>query len=295
MVVTVSGASGFVGKQLIQYLLLNTDHRIIAYTSKPAKIEERFSGFATRLDIFADRDNIPWSTVDVLVNLAYPRNNTGSNMARGLKFVFDLISDAVHGGVKSIINISSQSVYSPHRICPADEQSDLDLESMYAVGKYTTELYLNAICSAPHTNIRLASLIGAGFEQRITNKFVNKAIKNEMIYLTGGTQRFGFLDIRDAVSGIAAVIESDHSLWEEHYNLGTNRFYTLEEIAECVLEESKNYCSNPAKYSLEKSDQFTNSSLNCSKFMQTFLWYPEFGLADTIKWIFEEKCFESRG
>lgn len=62
---------------------------------------------------------------------------------------------------------------------PADENTVLCLESKYAVGKYATELLVNAICGKAvlHTNIGLASLIGAGFDQRIVNKMVNQIIK----------------------------------------------------------------------------------------------------------------------
>ena len=59
----------------------------------------------------------------------------------------------------------------------ADEQTPAVLESKYAVGKYWSELFVNTLFQGiRHTNLRMASLIGAGFDQRITNKFAKSNI-----------------------------------------------------------------------------------------------------------------------
>ena len=80
---------------------------------------------------------------------------------------------------------------------PATEETSLNLETKYAVGKYATELLVNKICrNIPHTNLRMASLIGEGFEQRITNKLVAKAILGGDLDIIGGETTIWLLKCR---------------------------------------------------------------------------------------------------
>lgn len=289
MRILISGAGGFLGDNLIEYFLNHTKHDLVALTSQRQKVMGKYLEYGNRIKVVENFNlEIDWHTVNILINCAFPRNSDGVQMAKGLSFISDLLIKATCGGVGAVINISSQSVYSQSRLEPATEQTELDLESKYAVGKYASELMTDAICrTIPHTNIRLASLIGPEFTQRIINKFVAQAIEGKNLQIIGGTQRFGFLDIRDAVSGIAAVCAHLCDNWDEVYNLGANEDYTLEEIARCVCELSGKYCTKTIRYEVEPSEQAQNSALDCVNFREDFQWKPAYKLMDMVMSIYE--------
>ena len=292
MTILLTGAGGFLGTHLLEVLLSQTDHSVIALTSQSKNLCEMLHAAGNRLKIVPTEQcaSLPFTEIDVLVNCAFPRNEDGTKMAEGLRFIAEILKAAVDGGVSAVINISSQSVYSQQRTEPATEETPLNLEGKYAVGKYAAELLTNTLCAAvPHTNLRLASLIGAGFDQRVPNKLVAKALAGEELKVLTGTQYYGFLDVRDAADAITAVINSDPVTWSEVCNLGTNEAYTLEYIAKMVTEIYNQKFSANITYRTEPSEKNFNSALNCRKFNAKFHWTPCHSLSDTIQWIYDQK------
>ena len=218
MKILLTGAGGFLGRHIIEKSFNNKNINVIAMSSREElqNVQESNVFFLSNTDAF----NIKWNDIDVLINCAFPRNVEGKQMALGLDFTKNVLEKATKDGVGSIINISSQSVYGSKRTEVANECTMLNLESKYAVGKYAVELMTNCICKGiRHTNIRLASLIGPGFEQRLVNKFVKQSIEEKKLDLIGGKQRYGFLDVRDAAQGIIKLALNNDK-WDEVYNLG---------------------------------------------------------------------------
>lgn len=280
--------------QLLQ-ISSTESNRIYALTSHTDRLKNRY-GDRKNLVILRREDFLKkkffFRDIDILVNCAFPRKADGTQMAEGLKYVSEILSMAVSGGVKSVINISSQSVYDQTRIQPATEQDELNLGTKYAVGKYATELLTNTICvSVPHTNLRLASLIGAGFNERIPNKFVEQIVCGNDLHVINGGQRFGFLDVRDAADAIIVIINSNPRSWREVYNLGSNESHTLEEIAKEVCRVGEKYCNKTIQYKLMQGDNaepLQNSSMDCTLYRKAFQWKPKIRLTDTLAWIYEE-------
>lgn len=297
MKILVSGSSGFLGQNLIKSILEETNHSIIALSSHKAKLEKYINDYPDRITVFNTSGfvSLPFEEIDVLINCAFPMKADGVQMADGLRFIAALLRTTCHNGIGAVVNISSQSVYSSKRQKPATEESELDLEcsygmGSYAVGKYAVELLTNSICNnIPHTNLRLASLIGAGYDQRVINKLIDKALCGEELIVLSGPQYYGFLDVRDAADAITAVINSDPMSWSEVYNLGTNESYTLEDIVKTVVEIYNQEFSANITYKTELSEKHFNSVLSCRKFNEDFHWSPRYSLIDTIQWIFEQK------
>ena len=238
--IVVTGASGFLGSHLLERLKDDERYTVVALSSRTEALRQRVGGGNTE---YLHRDAIldgragailPGS---IVVNCAYPRASTGVAIADGLRYIRGVFEAAVDSGAKAIINISSQSVYSPQRAEAATERTPVSLESPYAVGKYATELMLESACrhgDTAFTNIRMASLIGPGFDQRIVNRFVKQALETGKLSVKRNGQRFGFFDVEDAVVGLMAMLATDPRRWKRAYNLGGREAYTLEEIAETV-------------------------------------------------------------
>lgn len=275
MKVAVTGASGFLGNEVIKLLLKDEGCTIVAFTSQKARLENIHHSH--RLVVY-DRNDFKtnqFQDVDVLLNCAFPRNTDGVQMAKGLKYIKDVLEEAVKCKVRRVINISSQSVYSQNKDYPASEDSELSLDSAYAVGKYASELLTNSICiDIKHTNIRLASLIGPEFDQRVVNKMIDAALKDGRIVFFGGVQKFGFMDITDAAKAVVAVIKKQEGDFADVYNIGIIGGYSLENLARCIKER---LLLKGIKINIEKSikQSYHNSEIDNTKYCN------EFGIINT--------------
>ena len=271
--IVITGASGFLGSHLVKRLRNDERYVVYALSSKSDELKEKLGG-----------ENVEYSHKDALdaemmkdsivISCAYPRNSTGTAIADGLRYIQKVFKTAVENGAAAIINISSQSVYSQQRTEAATEETPVCLESPYAVGKYAVELMLESICwgsDTKYTSLRMASLIGPGFDQRIVNRFVKQALETGKLTVKKNQQRFGFFDVEDAVSGIATMLPMDVQIWKPVYNLGRNESYTLLEIAETVkivLEKEKT--GNLVEVVVNEGDETGNTSLSCSRFFKDF-------------------------
>ena len=275
----VSGANGFLGSNIIR-IAVTAGIEVVAITSGDKAVCDvkciKTSDFL--------KDGYSFNSDDVFINCMFPTNANGFKMADGLNKVYRLISVCSHSKVGAFINISSQSVYDPVRTTPAKEDDSLCTESAYAVGKYSTEVLCNELLrDIPHTNIRLASLIGVGYEQRIINRLVRKALAGENLGIVGGMQRYGFLDVRDAAEGILVLALSDPITWGTVYNLGTNESVTLTDVALNISELMKKNAGINVSFSISEGTDNRNSSLDASRFMSDFGWSPKKNVYQTTE------------
>ncbi|MCD7890602.1 MAG: NAD(P)-dependent oxidoreductase [Ruminococcus sp.] len=288
MEIAITGAGGFLGTELLRQLSAFRDITVTAFTFD---FERERTTFIRSENIFpvdnSEAADFDFSDTDVLINCAFPRNADDASFSKGLIFLQRVIEKAAGDGVGAVINISSQSVYSQQRWEPANEDFLIITESKYAVGKYFSELFVNSVCrKIRHTNLRMASLIGAGFNQRITNKFAMKVRDGEQITISGGNQLFGFLDVRDAASGIIAAALSDCG-WAEAYNLGTNEAYRLLDIAAEAVSVGRSFGYSAPDPISNESENWQNSVLDCNKFQNEFSWHPKYDLKATLSEIFK--------
>ena len=279
--IVISGAGGFLGTHIIEEARKNSVP-VLAITSNPDKIAMRDIECMNLKDFLSG--NICLKADDIFINCLFPTNADGVRMANGLRTVYELIIAAEKSGVGSFINISSQSVYPSKREQPADESAQLSLETPYAVGKYSTEAFTNQVFNGcPHTNIRLASLIGADYNQRIVNRMIIQALKGETLKVIGGMQRYGFLDVRDAAAGLVKIALSDSALWKDTYNLGRNESYTLIEIADLIRDQIKKELNMDVQYIIHDGEDNRNSSIIASSFIESFNWVPKVSITQTIE------------
>lgn len=284
--IVITGAGGFLGQEILRQ---GKDHKELTFhaiTSDPSKLKAltndniRFFSTENYQEAFA-------GDVDVLLNCAFPRTDN-EDMANGLLYIKNILDHAMKTNIQKVINISSQSVYSQVRMEEAQEDTDIILESKYAVGKYAVELLVNSICaSKAHTNLRMASLIGPGFDQRIINKLVIKMINGENITLMGGNQRFGFMDVRDAAGGIIATLVHDNDSLTESYNFGNNQSYTLYELSSICVNAAKRKNIKDVNVSSDETVSSQNTALNADAFMKTFKWKPVYSMEASVNDIFD--------
>lgn len=230
-----------------------------------------------------------------IINCAFPRNTDGANVAIGLEYINSLFCAAKDYHSRAVINISSQSVYSQKRTHMADENTSLCLESEYAIGKYATELMLNSICrDLPHTNLRMSSLIGPYFNQRITNRLIDSIISEKRAIVSINKRRFGFMDVRDASDAILSLIGISPMVWKGVYCVGTGQGYSLMEIADELYTITKNVLGFFPEIQKIKTEEYGDTSVSGDLLKRDTGFYSRLSLYDSLQNIFLSKLDKSR-
>ncbi len=285
----ITGASGFLGRSFVKRLAENDCVKVYALTSRPEILQETIKA-----------DNVQYLHKDVLFtdaageiladavvfNCAYPRNSTGEAVGDGLRYVLKVLEAANDHRAKAIVNISSQSVYFSKREEAASETTPVCPETTYAVGKYATELMLESICrdsGIRHTNIRLASLIGPGFDQRIVNRFIKQALETGRLRIDNDKKVFGFLDVDDAVSALCRMLKNCDAEWMPVYNLGGAAGYTLPVIAAEVKKVLKETDNIDVDVELSEGGLPESSLLDTGLFARDFGYEAQTGLDNSIR------------
>ena len=284
--IAITGASGFLGSHLVKRMKDDGQFHVFALSSRPEELKEKTGG-SNVVYLHKDRFLQDGSFLNdaVVVNCAYPRNSAGTAVADGLKYIQHVFEAAADNKSAAIINISSQSVYSQQRTETASEETEICLESPYAVGKYASELLLESICRGKglkQTNLRMASLIGPGFDQRIVNRFVKQACEGQALNISISDQRFGFLDVEDAVSAIIALIDNTDIPWQPAYNVGNAKAYSITEIAESVKKVFEDTGLNFPGINTAAGEKTGNTAVDYHKISEDTGFKPECALEETI-------------
>lgn len=280
--VIISGASGYIGKNFIR--LYNKDFNIIAIVRNKDKLKE----FESKIKILAFEEflNNQGIKADYLLNLAFPRKSDIDLILDSYDFTYDLLDKSYEYGVKTIINISSQSVYDKNRIKEAKETDLLKPFSLYGIAKIYMEKYFEDFAkkySVDYLNLRIASIIGENFDQRFINKFIYHYLNDEDIDLTDSGKKFSFLHVEDACEAFAEIIKTDKLKVNEVYNIGAEDEYTIEDIIDSIRKVI-NYKSK-SKITIDKATNIDNSTnkVSIKKIKGELNWCPKINLDTSIE------------
>lgn len=286
MKLIITGAGGFLGKNLVKGLM--REHDLIILSSNPDKLSEFKS--ESRVQILSN-DSFFAQAMDLseytLIHLAYIRSRESEVLEQNLAFTFKLMDQMKINGISRIVNISSQSVYEESRQRPAIESDMPKATSLYAVGKFYVEQWIREfglLHQIDYVNLRIASLVGPGFEQRITTRFIKMGIKDKEIRVDLNGRLFSYTHVQDMVDGITtAAMNHGAKFWNKTYNVGASESYTLEEIGLKVQNELKEYGVN-LKLERNPSNQVVaDGSIDSSRFRKATEWEPQYSLDDIIK------------
>lgn len=299
MNILLTGAGGFLGQACLD-IFGKYDFKLMAVSSQKELLERKYKNYST-LEFYSNeelsQEFLQSKNPDVWVNCAFPRATDGVHLAEGLDYIHSILK-MLPGSTKVVIDVSSQSMYGGKRNKAVSELEKLNLETTYSVAKYGIEQLMNAYCQQiVCVHLRMASLIGPGFEQRVVNKLIGKAIAGNQIQVQGcgNEQKFGFMDVRDAADGILQMIQTiyeneyNKEKFSGVYNLGSEKSYSLLEIVKTIKEVGEEY-NIDVRYSCDEHVRvdYLSSELNCEKFMNMFHWMPQYTIKDTIRYIYEK-------
>lgn len=292
--IIIAGASGYVGKSFLSEIGKLEDINAIALCIS----KEEFAGFEISSNIkvltneeFFNLNNLfeNINNENYLINFAFPRKDNINDIVDAFEYMYKLYAKSFELGAKYIINTSSQSVYDINRKKAAKETDLLKPFSVYGLAKIFTEKYTKDFCinnNIKYINIRLASIIGPGFEQRIVNKLINQYLNNENIDLIEKEEVFSYLNVSDAVKGYIAILTSKNIIWNKEYNLGINENYTITDILNLIKNVTEFEYKGKINILKELPNKRTNE-VNIEEFKKNINWKPKMYLNDSVKEIFE--------
>lgn len=292
--IVISGARGLVATELAMLLLAETDAQLLLISTHPESIAERYSCFSHRvschtLDSFARHVTAGNMDYDICIHTAFARSSNGNLIVKSIEFQKKLLRILKTTKLKAFVNISSQSVYGKLTKPLWTEDTPLEPDYLYAMGKYTSEVVTECILSGTSiqwTNIRLCSVCE---NARFIRIFVQNAIEGRPIILTAPNQYCSFIDVRDVAAGLTSFIDYfEHKTLKQTYNLGANLFISIKEIAWMVKEiGEKNYGIREIHITEENSGCTTQIGMDASSFMKDFDWTPNYSMEDMINSLYK--------
>lgn len=272
--ILVTGSTGFIGSHLVKALAEEKQYLVIGAVEDDNGVTDRYecNGYLRTIpNCELLKSNAP--PVDVAVNCAFARSNDPLLLAKALDFTADLAAAYKRIGVSSLINISSQGVYK--RLTEGElqtEESEIEPIDLYSMAKYAAEkIFLASACAPFITNVRLASI---NMKQRFLFAFTKKILEGEPIVLTAPHQNAALLDVKDAVSGLQALIRLPDRERKAVYNLGTGSQMTILDYARAAEKTMKAF-GYTADLTVKEADRnLQNSGMDCSRMISETGWTP---------------------
>lgn len=293
--VVITGSGGMLGSTLLEKLKNEKRFKIIAVTSQVEKLSKLYKGY-DNISIVDSLDMINGDDSSICVNCAFPRTQNGETLAKAMFTTEKLINELMLKNCEYIINISSQSVYAQNGDYIKNEEDIVAPSNLYGITKLAIEQIVRLICTKynmNYVNIRLGSLAGDKFDQRMINRFYYKILDGDDIYIDKGTPKVSYLHLEDAGSALVRLIDyirKDNKI-DNLYNLSNNDWLLIKDLASISIEKARQLnseiCDIQIKYTDKKSNY--NNVINSSKFYKDFNWQPCYTMEKIVWDVYNKK------
>jgi UDP-glucose 4-epimerase len=154
----------------------------------------------------------------------------------------NLINASINSGVKGFVFTSSIAVYGASPVVPMTEDTPLAPADPYGIAKYAVERELASsreMFGLEYMIFRPHNVYGPGQNtadryRNVVGIFMNQILQDRPMTIFGdGTQTRAFSYIEDVAPVMAAAIDQPLA-WNEVFNVGSDRPYTLNDLAERV-------------------------------------------------------------
>ena len=318
MKVLVTGGAGFIGSHFIRYWLTNypkdsvVNVDLLTYAGNPLNLDDVRKKYSDRYD-FVQGDIADLALMEsvfaehhpeVIVNFAAESHNSWAILDPGRFFRTNvlgtqtLLEVARRKGVARFQHISTCEVYGD---LPLDsdeaftEESPCRPRTPYNASKagadHAVQAYFQTF-NVPTCISRCANNYGPfQFPEKVVPLFVTRALEGQPLPLYEHSEnRREWIHVLDHCSAITSMIQKGRS--GQVYNVGTGVEKTVEEIADCILNEL-GLPTDMKTYVPDRPGHDRRYLLDSSKTRVELGWHPSFdfasGLHETVQWYVEHR------
>jgi UDP-glucose 4-epimerase len=231
--ILVTGANGFIGKELVNQLSAK-GYKIVSFdlsfdeTYKKNKNVEIFKGsILNELELHKAMKNCSHVVhLAAALGVQYTEKNRLECFEINIEGTKKVLETCVKRRIKKIIFSSSSEVYGNQNKKIFDENTDLQVLSNYGISKIVGEEYLRAYYEKyklKYNIVRFFNVYGSNQKDNfVMTKFIKSIINKENLYIYGsGNQMRSFCHVSDAVKGIILVLNKGKL--NKLYNIGNDK------------------------------------------------------------------------
>tara|TARA_Y100000590_G_scaffold465312_2_gene637263 strand:- start:74 stop:1042 length:969 start_codon:yes stop_codon:yes gene_type:complete len=256
MKILVTGADGFIGSHLVEYLL-DKKHKVIAlclYNSynnygwlngirnKNLKIvsgDIRDQNFC--LEISKNVDFI--FNLAALISIPYSYSSPESFLQTNIVGTYNICLASKKNKIKRLVQISTSEVYGTAQYIPIDEDHPKVPQSPYSASKISSD----AIAQSFFYSFDLDVVIARPFNtfgprqslRAVIPTIIIQSLENKKIILGNIYSRRDFTYVSDTCDGIYSLIKKSVKSGEV-YNIGSKKHYSIKEVLDLVKNKIKN-------------------------------------------------------
>ena len=287
MNILITGASGFIGQNLVDFFVKEGVHNIITLDLKPKT--HNTSHYCLDISNFNNLSNIT-EDIDIIYHLAAQSYGKGSllepekDIDWNAKGTLNICRLAKLKNVKKIIYSSSMAIYGNKEV--SKEKDNPEPLSNYGVSKLTGEFYIKK-SDIDYTIFRLYNTYGRGqdlsnYSKGVVLAFTSQIVLGETnIKVTGDPNRFrDIIYIDDVINALVLGIKHTETN-NKIYNLSTNIKTTIKELINTIIQASNKQGIKIINTGSLPGDQFGNTGDNTK--LLSLGWKPKTDLETGIK------------
>ena len=292
----VTGAAGFIGSNLVDYLL-EQGHYVIAIDNETANNDSFYwnsKAYNVKADVSSYGDmREHFDGVDYVFHLAAESRlqpaieNPIHAVKQNCVGTTVVLQCAREAGVKRVVYSSTSSAYGGNP-WPNEETQPDDCLNPYSASKVAGEKFCKMytdLYGLETVTLRYFNVFGERSPSRgqyapVISIFQRQAEAGDSLTIVGdGSQRRDFVHVRDvARANYLAAIMPIYEMLGQVFNVGSGKNYSIQEIANAI--------SDNQVYLPERSGEATTTLADISRIGKFIGWKPEI---DVMDWIYEQR------
>jgi UDP-glucuronate 4-epimerase len=266
MKILITGAAGFIGYSLADYLLKKkikiygldnfNDYYSVSYKEERIKLLKRYKNFFFKKIDISNKNHLEKyilkeKSFDIVYHFAaqpgvrYSLKNPRQYYNSNILGYNNLLSSLEKIKVKKIIYASSSSIYGDQKYLPVNETATYNPKNFYGYSKLINEMTSDFFAKFYKKSIlgmRFFSVYGEwGRPDMLVIKYLNSQFNNKIFYLNNkGNHLRDFTHVNDIVKILHRMIKINTKKYHEVFNICSSKPYSVKKF----ILASKNFIRN---------------------------------------------------